>query len=105
MSSRLSVCNADVAENSREPARDGTAERAGWARRKVLSDREHDLVDSAADSLRERERANKDVANMTREGSYLACVLLACVTLQVNICKKCYVDVVLCSLGCTFCCG
>ena len=55
--------------------------RAGWARRKVLSDREHDLVDSAADGLRGLERANKDIANMTREGSYLACVLLACVTL------------------------
>ena len=42
--------------------------RAGWARREVLSDREHDLVDSAADSLRGLECANKDMANMTREG-------------------------------------
>ena len=44
--------------------------RAGWARCKVLSERDHDLVDSAADSLRELEHANKDMANMTREGSY-----------------------------------
>ena len=54
--------------------------RAGWARRKVLSDREHDLVDSAADGLRGLERANKDIANMTREeGSYKPCVSL-CLT-------------------------
>ena len=66
--------------------------RAGWARREVLSDCEHDLVNSAADSLRGLERANKDMANMTREGlgGYncltldVACVSLACVTLQVN---------------------
>ena len=41
--------------------------RTGWARRKVLSERDHDLVDSAADSLRGLEHANKDMANMTRE--------------------------------------
>ena len=65
--------------------------RAGWARRKVLSERDHDLVDSAADSLRGLEHANKDMANMTREVSYkpyvrrgLRGVSLACVILQVN---------------------
>ena len=51
--------------------------RAGWARRIVLSNHEHDLVDSAADGLRGLERANKDIANMTREeGSYKPCVSL-----------------------------
>ena len=72
VSSRLSVRNGGAAENRREPARDGTAERAGWARRKVLSEREHDLVVSAADNLRGLERANKDMANMTREGKLQA---------------------------------
>lgn len=52
LSSWFSVRNAGAAENCREFAHDGTAHRVGWARRKVLSEREHTRVVSVADSLR-----------------------------------------------------
>ena len=55
--------NAGAAENRRRFAHDDTAHRAGWARRKVLSEREYV---SAADSLRGLERANRDLESMTR---------------------------------------
>ena len=58
MSSRFSVRNAGAAENHRKFVHGGTAHRGGGARRKVLNDREHTRVVSAADSLREPERAN-----------------------------------------------
>lgn len=75
MSSRFSVRNAGAAENRREFAHDGTAHRADWARRKVLSEREHTRVISVADNLRGLERANRDLENMAggrgRDGQFL----------------------------------
>lgn len=50
--------NAGAAENCRKFAHDGTAHRGGGAKRKVLREREHTRVVSAADSLRGFERAN-----------------------------------------------
>jgi hypothetical protein len=58
VSSRFSVRNAGAAENRRKCAYDGTAHRGGGAKRKVLREREHTRVVSAADSLRGFERAN-----------------------------------------------
>lgn len=65
VSSRFSVRNAGAAENRREFVHDGTAHRADWARRKVLSEREHTRVVNADDNLRGLERANIDLESMT----------------------------------------
>lgn len=65
MSSWFSVRKAGAAENRREFAHDGTARRADWVRRKVLSEREYTRVVSVADNLMGLERANRNLESMT----------------------------------------